>query len=79
MLGYLLFKNYYANVGISDILNLLNPIKLSLYIMQNSHVVDTSIYQEDTNPEATNQLNEQLDKKVAIRDRINKFLNLYKA
>jgi hypothetical protein len=47
--------------------------------MQNSRFIDTTIYQEGTTPEVTNQLNEQIDKKAAIRDRINRFLNLYKA
>ena len=47
--------------------------------MQNSRFVEAAIYQEETTPEATNQLNEQIDKKAAIRDRINRFLNLYKA
>jgi hypothetical protein len=53
--------------------------KLSLYIMQNSCAVDINIYQEETSPEALNQLNEQIDKKAIIRNRINTFLNLYKA
>jgi len=47
--------------------------------MQNYHAVDTNIYQEDNSPESLNQLNEQLDKKAIIRNRINTFLNLYKA
>lgn len=47
--------------------------------MQNPHFVEAAIYQEDTTPEDTKQLNEQIDKKAAIQYRINKFLDLYKA
>lgn len=47
--------------------------------MQNSSPLEVVIYKEDTTLEATNQLNEQVNKKAAIRDRINKFLDLYKA
>ena len=47
--------------------------------MQNSNFVEAAIYQADTTPEDTNQLNEQIDKKAAIQYRINKFLDLHKA